>query len=162
MKVWLLLALLLSASFLYAKPDLISVGVGINDIIREERRCVASRLEYQSHLEWATIRPMLGFSITAKKAIYLYGGFGFDWVVGRHLFLSPNFAAGYYQRGEDKDLGFPLEFRSGLEAGWIFKNQMRLGAHFFHISNASLGSKNPGTESLIFFVAIPLGSLVKR
>ncbi len=143
-------------SILWAKADLISVGVGVNDIIREKRRSAACRLEYKSHLEWATIRPMLGVSITAKKATYLYGGFGFDWIIAHHLLFSPNFAVGYYQKGDDKDLGFPLEFRSGLEAGWVFHNQMRLGAHFFHISNASLGSKNPGCETLIFFLSIPI------
>jgi lipid A 3-O-deacylase len=158
MKLRVLLFFLLLGGFLHGeKPDLISVGSGINDIIRKERRCVAYRIEYKSHLEWATIRPMLGVSITKKKALYVYGGFGFDWVLFHHLLLSPNFAAGYYARGDDKDLGFPLEFRSGLEAGWVFNNQMRAGAHFFHISNASFGNKNPGAESLIFFLSIPIG-----
>jgi lipid A 3-O-deacylase len=162
MKVWLFSLFVLSGSFLHAKPDLLSVGSGINDIIRKPRRCAMVRIEYKSHLEWATIRPMVGFFLTAKKATYLYGGFGFDWVIARHFLFSPNFAVGYYQKGEDKDLGFPLEFRSGAEVGWVFNNEMRLGAHFYHISNASLGHKNPGSESLVFFLAIPISLKVRR
>ena len=46
-----------------------------------------------------------------------------------------------------RDLGYELEFRSGIEIGYVFCNKSRLGVHFYHISNASLGRKNPGEEA---------------
>jgi lipid A 3-O-deacylase len=113
-------------------------------------------VEYKSHLEWYLFRPMVGLTATAKGAFYAYAGVGLDFVIQDHFIFSPNFAAGYYHQGGDKDLGFPLEFRSGLEVGWQFCSLYRVGVHFYHISNASLGHKNPGEESFVLFVSIPI------
>jgi hypothetical protein len=43
-----------------------------------------------------------------------------------------------------------------MEIAYEFKWKSRVGAQFYHISNASLAHKNPGAESLIFYYAIPL------
>lgn len=140
----------------FKPPALISVGGGIFDVMRSKKRTGEFRIEYKSDLNWYTIRPMLGLMANNQGAFYTYGGFGFDWVIGDCFVISPNFAPGFYYRGDSKKLGFPLEFRSGLELAWQFKNYTRIGGHFYHISNASMGSRNPGEESLIFFISIPL------
>lgn len=142
--------------FAYQKPALLSFGGGVFDFHREKYRTGEFRIEYKSCYEYALFRPMLGAMATLEGAFYLYAGFGIDWVISNHLLLSPNFAAGYYNHGGGKDLGFPLEFRSGVELGWVFCNQVRLGVHFYHLSNASLGHRNPGEESLVLFLAIPI------
>jgi len=139
------------------KPDLLSFGVGAFEVVRHNHNMTAEfRIEYKPSLEWYTIRPALGFMMTVKGSTYLYGGFGFDWVIKDRLLFSPNFAVGWYRAGGGKNLGFPLEFRSGVEMGWCLKNGTRLGALFYHLSNASLGSRNPGEESLEFFYSVPL------
>ena len=66
---------------------------------------------------------------------------------------------GYYANGDGPDLGFPLEFRSGVELGYRFDNRSRLAVGFSHISNADLGDRNPGTEIVTMTYSIPVGRL---
>lgn len=141
------------------KPSLLSFGVGAFDYRRDKYRTPLFRLEYKWGQEFYTVRPMVGGMFTMKKAVYVYGGFGLDWVFWNRLLFSPNFAAGFFTPGKGKDLHYPLEFRSGIELGYVFCNQSRVGVHFYHISNASLsrtrGKNNPGEETLVLFYAIP-------
>ncbi len=113
-------------------------------------------MEYKPSFEWYTFRPLIGFMFTINGSTYLYAGGGFEWIGKNRFVFSPNFAAGWYRKGGGKDLHFPLEFRSGVELAWQFRSFTRVGAHFYHISNASLGKKNPGEESLVFFISIPI------
>lgn len=138
------------------KPSLITVGGGLWDVQRSKYRTGEFLLEYRSNLEWYYIRPMIGLIGNNKGGFYTYGGFNIDGVISDCFVIAPSFAVGFYQRGNGKKLGFPLEFRSGLELAWRFKNEVRFGALFYHISNASLGSRNPGTESLVFLLSIPI------
>jgi hypothetical protein len=73
----------------------------------------------------------------------------------RSLLLIPSFAPGYYL-GSGPDLGFPLEFRSQLELDCQFDGGARLGFSLSHLSNARLGSHNPGVEVLAVTYALPL------
>jgi hypothetical protein len=70
--------------------------------------------------------------------------------------LVPSFAVVAYERGEGKDLGQTLEFRSGLELAWELAGGQRLGALFYHLSNASLADVNPGSNSLVAVFSWPL------
>ena len=137
------------------KPLLI-IGGGVHSVFKEKYTTGEFRLEYDFAKEFKHFRPLIGGTITFDKALYLCGGIALDLVVGNKVVISPNFAAGYYHKGNGRDLGYPLEFRSGIEAGWRFKNAYRLTLHFYHISNASLGSRNPGVESLDLCLSIPL------
>jgi hypothetical protein len=93
---------------------------------------------------------------TEKGTLYVCGGLGWDIFLGKHFVLTPSFAPGLYSKGGGKSLHYPLEFRSSIELAYIFKDKARAGAQFYHISNASLGHKNPGTECLIFFYSFPI------
>ncbi len=156
-KLVILFLMIFSSVAARRTADLLTVGSGINNVRRPNSRSAEFRIEYKSHVEWWLFRPMLGFMATVKGATYLYGGIGLDLYISNRWVFSPNFAAGYYQRGGGKDLGFPLEFRSGIELAYRFKELSRVGAHFYHMSNASIGRKNPGLESLVFFVSFPIG-----
>jgi lipid A 3-O-deacylase len=134
--------------------DLLYLAAGFNDV-KKHNTTTEFRAEYKFHQKLKVMKPIIGFSITTKTQIYAYGGFSLDFVF-KHLALAPNFAAGYYNKGHGKDLGCPLEFRSGIEAAVVFNNQMRCGVHFSHTSNASIGRKNPGLETLAFFIAFPI------
>lgn len=139
------------------KPSLLTFGIGVFEIVRHNRHMTLEyRIEYKPSLEWYTIRPVIGFLLTMKGSTYLYGGLSFDWLIKDRLIFSPNFSAGWYSPGGGKNLRYPLEFRSGIDVGWCFDGGTRLGFSFFHISNASLGKKNPGEESLELFYSIPL------
>lgn len=157
-----LIPIILFSFFLFSecKPPLLSFGAGAFDYRRDKYRSPLFRIEYKWAEELYTARPMVGVTITGKKALYLYGGFGLDWIIRKRILFSPNFAAGYFNPGNGKDLHYPIEFRSGIELGYVFCNQSRLGIHFYHISNASLsrtrGKNNPGEESLVLFYSIPI------
>jgi lipid A 3-O-deacylase len=105
------------------------------------------------------LHPMAGGMVTHKGSFDLYAGFSFDLFLGKRLVLRPSFAPGYFNKGSGKDLGYPLEFRSGLEVGWRFSNGTRLGVELNHISNGGLADRNPGANSLMLMVTIPTAKL---
>ena len=53
----------------------------------------------------------------------------------------------FYKEGEGKDLGYPLEFKSEVQVSFDLSKNTNLGMSYNHISNASLGDKNPGANS---------------
>lgn len=90
---------------------------------------------------------------------YVAAGFFCELPLFSRLVLTPAFAAGWYDPGDDDDdfdLGFPLEFRSTLQLDWCFHSGVRLGITAFHLSNASFGLHNPGTEAIAVVLSIPL------
>jgi len=143
--------------FAIADVDLLTIGGGWHSICREKYETAEFRLEYKFHQEFHRFRPLIGITATLKGAVYTYGGIGLDLVLCKRIVVSPNFAAGYYYNGGGRNLGYPIEFRSGMELAWRFRNLSRLGMHFYHISNASLGKRNPGVESLVLYYSIPVG-----
>jgi hypothetical protein len=86
---------------------------------------------------------------TAQGSLYVYGGFRFDLPLGERWLVSPQWAAGLYYYAGGRDLGGALEFRSGIELSRRLGERSRLGLTLYHLSNAGLYSRNPGTESLL-------------
>ncbi len=66
------------------------------------------------------------------------------------LTITPSFAPGYYNYGSGKDLGYPLEFKSEIQMSLNLSDSTHLGMSYNHISNASIGTKNPGANSYMF------------
>lgn len=144
-------------------PDFLSFGIGAYDFTRETNRTFEFEIEYKFHLKrlkspnrYLEFRPLIGVMATARGTFYGYLGINFDLLFFDHLLFAPGFAAGYFAAGKGKNLGYPLEFRSGVELAWQFSDWHRLGLHFYHLSNASLAKRNPGEESLVLFYDIPL------
>lgn len=136
-------------------PALATSGIGVFNILREQQVFQFS-FEYKFKTEVLKARPFVGMFVTTQAATYFYAGIGWDIYFLHHLVFTPSFAPGIWQDGYGKKLGFPLEFRSSLELAYVLKNKGRLGAQFYHISNASLGHKNPGDESFVIFYSHPL------
>jgi outer membrane protein OmpA-like peptidoglycan-associated protein len=99
-----------------------------------------------------------GGMATTKGALMGYGGFTLDVHLTDNIVISPDAAAGFYSRGDDKVLSFhdTAEFRTGIGVSWEFDNGWRLGADIHHISNAGLDKKNPGVEIAALTLNIPL------
>ena len=93
--------------------------------------------------------PITGAFITSKNAFYIYTGVQAEYQFGS-LAITPSFAPGYYGAGNGKDLGFPLEFKSEIQMSFDISDSTHLGMSYNHISNASLGTKNPGANSYMF------------
>ena len=137
-------------------PKLLYLGAGVYDIIHNPTN-LQLQIEYRSFIRcFPKARPLVGLFGTDKGSLYFYSGMALDIFLGKRVVLTPSFAPGLYFKGYGKNLHFPVEFRSCMELSFVLPNQGRIGGQFYHISNASLGSKNPGAESLIFFYALPL------
>lgn len=63
--------------------------------------------------------------------------------------VVPYTGVGIYTAGDGKDLGGPVEFRSGLEVSYRGGERWWLGVNFYHLSNGVLYDRNPGSESLV-------------
>ena len=95
------------------------------------------------------ISPITGGFITEKNAFYLYSGVQAEYELGP-LVITPSFAPGYYNQGDGKDLGHALEFKSEVQLSLELPRESQFGFSYNHLSNASLGSKNPGANSYMF------------
>ena len=95
------------------------------------------------------LSPITGGFLTEKNAFYLYSGIQAEYEIG-FLTITPSFAPGYYNYGDGKDLGYPLEFKSEVQMSLNLSENTQLGMSYNHISNASLGDKNPGANSYVF------------
>ena len=90
--------------------------------------------------------PVSGGFMTGDSSVYLYTGVEGQYGIGR-LKILPSFTPGYYEKGNGKDLGSALEFKSEIKLGFdIFENS-KIGYSYSHISNNDLGEINPGTDN---------------
>ena len=96
------------------------------------------------------LSPITGGFLTENNAFYVYTGAQVEYEFGL-LKITPSFAPGYYNSGNGKDLGSPLEFKSEIQMSLDLSDSegflTEFGMSYNHISNASLGDKNPGANS---------------
>ena len=95
------------------------------------------------------LSPITGALITADNAGYFYTGVEAQYKIGSINF-TPSFTPGLYHEGDGKDLGHVIEFKSELQFSLDLSGDSQLGISYNHISNASLGDKNPGANSYMF------------
>ena len=88
------------------------------------------------------LSPITGALITADNAAYVYTGVEAQYKIGS-LNFNPSFAPGLYHEGDGKDLGHVLEFKTELQISLDMTESSQFGFSYNHLSNASLGSKNP-------------------
>ena len=91
-------------------------------------------------------KPITGGFITGKSSVYLYTGIEGQYGIGP-LKILPSFTPGYYEKGDGKDLGSVLEFKSEIKVGIDLSENSQLGLSYSHISNNDWGDTNPGTDN---------------
>lgn len=144
---------------------LVSLGVGSFDVIDNNQRDTAVDLRFEYRFGnpfWYVFKPLIALQATTDGAGGAFVGVVGDWLINNHWVLAPSFAAGLWGNGSGKDLGYGLEFRSQIETGYRFDNDWRLTAAFSHISNADLGSDNPGVEIGTVYLHIPADKVLPR
>ena len=94
--------------------------------------------------------PITGGFITENSAAYLYTGMEWNYDLGGKMTFTPSFAPGLYSAGDGKDLGHVLEFKTEVQATYAVNEATSFGMSYNHISNASIGDKNPGANSYMF------------
>tara|TARA_B100001250_G_scaffold260937_1_gene224725 strand:+ start:228 stop:746 length:519 start_codon:yes stop_codon:yes gene_type:complete len=95
------------------------------------------------------LSPITGGFLTENSAVYIYTGAQAEYDLG-FITITPSFAPGYYNSGNGKDLGSALEFKSEVQMSLNLSDSSEFGMSYNHISNASLGDKNPGANSYMF------------
>ena len=96
-----------------------------------------------------TLSPITGFIITENNAQYFYTGVQAQYKIGK-LNVVPSFTPGLYGKGDGKDLGHVVEFKSEVQLSFDLFSDSELGCSYNHISNSSLGKKNPGANNYMF------------
>jgi lipid A 3-O-deacylase len=135
-------------------PDFVSFGVGGFDIF-DDKSTAAAQIEYASNQRFWIFHPIAGVMVNADGGGDAYAGVGVDLFFGSRIVVTPSFAPSFYWRGSSKDLGQVLEFRSSISAAYRFDDRSRLGVEFYHLSNAGLDERNPGTEVLLLKYSLP-------
>ncbi len=127
---------------------------GMFDFSDEKQRAVLVGFQHQNEELYrdtflGTLSPITGGFVTENQALYAYTGVEWNFDIGP-LNFTPSFAPGLYGEGKGKDLGHILEFKSEVQASWSLSKNSELGMSYNHLSNASLGDKNPGANSYMF------------
>ncbi len=125
----------------------IVLGLGDYNFL-DSNQSVEYRLEWHGSEVWRNFRPLAGYMTSRDDAHYVYGGVVSDFYLTESIIFSLQSAIGYYEQGRGKDLGHEIEFKSAAELAWQFSNNSRLGLQIYHLSNAGIDRKNPGTEVL--------------
>ena len=93
-------------------------------------------------------KPVVGFLVTDDNAKYGYAGVRLDYKLANNsVLISPSFTPGVYGKGDGKDLGHSVEFKTQVRAALNLSPMSNIGISYSHISNASLGDKNPGANN---------------
>ncbi len=78
--------------------------------------------------------PITGALVTSDSASYFYTGVRAQYKLGKINFL-PSFTPGLYSKGNGKDLGHVIEFKSELQISLDLSNNSQLGFSYNHLSN---------------------------
>lgn len=135
-------------------PDL-AVSLGAFNISKSAKRAEMG-VEIRGFTVPGKLRLVGGIATTTDRSVWAYSGLRRDFALpGRWLF-SPAFGMALYEPGHGKDLGGPVAFRTVLEVGREIGQHRRLAVAFYHLSNAGLYDRNPGSNSLIVTFSAPL------
>ena len=131
-----------------------SVYTGTFDFSDNEKKSTLIGFQHQNenlnrNTFLGNLSPVTGALITADNASYIYTGVQAQYKLGS-LNFTPSFTPGLYHEGDGKDLGHIIEFKSELQISLDLSKTSQLGFSYNHISNASLGDKNPGANSYMF------------
>ena len=152
----IILCFSIANSFAYSDENKkgLNFYTGMFDFSDDGKKSALYGVEHQNeHFYRDTIfgrlTPVTGMMITQDTATYFYTGVEANYSLGI-INITPSFAPGYYRQGGGKDLGHPLEFKSEVQLSLDLSEGTNLGMSYNHVSNASLGDKNPGANSYMF------------
>ena len=132
----------------------INVFTGNFDFSDDKQKAILVGFQHQNENLYrdtliGNVSPITGGFITENSAAYIYTGI--EWNIEmRRLTFTPSFAPGLYHEGDGKDLGHVLEFKSEVQLSYAATDKTSFGVSYNHVSNASLGDKNPGANSYMF------------
>ena len=160
-KLSLFLVILFSATKLFAVEEIKNNGQQLNfftgnfDFSDDKQSAYLVGFQHQDdNLNKDTflgnVSPITGGFITENSSAYIYTGIEWNVDMGNKILFTPSFAPGLYHEGDGKDLGHVLEFKSEVQLSYATSDKSSFGVSYNHVSNASLGDKNPGANSYMF------------
>ena len=146
---------LIAAEEISNKDHQINFFVGNFDFSDDKQKAILVGFQHQNEILSrdtiiGNVSPITGGFITENSAAYIYSGIEWNVDMGGGLIFTPSFAPGLYHEGDGKDLGHILEFKSEVQLSYATSNKTNFGISYNHVSNASLGDKNPGANSYSF------------
>ena len=150
----ILFLILTNLSLAEEKRSAVNFYTGMFDFSDDGKKSALYGIEHQNEnlyrdTIFGRISPVTGAMITADSATYFYTGIETNYSIGS-LNITPSFTPGWYTQGGGKDLGHPIEFKSEVQLSLDLTEGSNLGMSYNHVSNASLGDKNPGANSYMF------------
>lgn len=98
---------------------------------------------------WFELVPEVGITATDEGGGWIWFAFLWRHELGDRWTVTPFTGGTLYERGDGKELGGVVEFRSGLELGYRLGGDRQIGLSFYHLSNADIYDANPGVNSLV-------------
>ena len=150
-----------------AEEDRIQFGLGAFAFNEENDSDIAAeaRLEYLSGWRlfddmfgprFQGLGPYVALNVNTDGGVFGAGGLFLDLQPVPGFYLRPFGGIGGYSQGGGRNLGGVFQFEAGAAAGYRFENQMETGILIKHISNANINSDNPGVNSIMLTVSMPL------
>ncbi|MGD8780070.1 MAG: hypothetical protein PVH88_14035 [Ignavibacteria bacterium] len=137
------------------KKNYLAFSGGLFDFVHNKPGSFEFSVEYRRINEGAFFHPFGGFMVNTDLGSYFFGGLAVVLELTDRLELASFFSPGLYFRGNSKELGFIIEYRSKWEISYLLDNNMRIAFSGGHISNG-FGSVNPGAESLNITIIVPI------
>ena len=153
----LLTGLLLAAVAPAQEPESLAVSGGVSNFNKSDRWFEAG-VEYRHPLSVWKLAFAAGLYANSGPSGWIFAGLRRDFALGGGgaWVFTPGLALTAYSRGDGKDLGGVLEFRSSAELGYRWPGHKRLALGIYHMSNAGIYDRNPGMNSLIVTYSFPL------
>ena len=161
-------------SFNTLAADLNVYGLGMYDVICDGKDDPTLDYRYERRFDntifdigpeednFFFLKPFAGFEFTGDSASYFLAGIYLEDNVGQllsgkenNIVFTPSLGVGYYDNGSGKNLGTDIQFRTTFELSYELKTKNRIAISLGHISNANLGDKNPGVETLSLSYQVP-------
>ena len=160
-KIIIFLSIIISASKLIAEEPIktnehqLNFYTGNFDFSDDKQKAILVGFQHQNENLYrdtflGNVSPITGGFITENSAAYIYTGIEWNIDMGGNLLFTPSFTPGLYHEGNGKDLGHVLEFKSEMQLSYATSDRASFGVSYNHVSNASLGDKNPGANSYMF------------
>ncbi len=155
----------------HAAEDRVLLGLGAFAIDEENGADLATEARLAYHSGWRLLDRVLGprfgglgpyaaLNVNTDGGVFGSGGLFLDLRPFENVYFRPFGGIGGYSEGDARELGGIFQFELGAAVAYRLDSEIEFGVLFKHISNAGIHDSNPGVNSLMLAVSVPLGNLL--
>ena len=122
-----------------------------------DNRAAIVDAEWRGSALLGPLKPVLGLAVTSKGGGDVWAGIAADIPILDGWYLVPGVAPSGYAHGGGLALGSAFELRDSLALEYRLDNDCRFGLEGAYLSNLGLGNRDPGTETAMLTLTLPLG-----